>query len=307
MKNPIIVITGPTASGKTRLSFSLAKKFSGEIVCADSMTVYKGMDIGTDKPTLDKDSYKEAEHWFIYDIPHHMLDIIEPNEEFNAAIFKDIAGWEVDEIHRRENTAFLVGGSVMYIDAFIYNFQMPSVKPDQKLREKLEKEDVAKLFEKLVELDPDAEWTVDRNNKRRVIRALEIVLATKKPLATQKSKSTLPKNVLYLAVSKDREKLYEDINQRVDEMVKSGFEKEVRELLKKYDHKTAMQAAGYKQFVDFIEGKCSLPDAIEKTKQIHRNFAKRQLTWLRKNKDVIWIKDIKDAESQVQQFLSRRN
>jgi len=242
--------------------------------------------------------------YIINGIPHHMIDILDPDEEFNAAIFKDIAKRKVEEIHRKGHIALLVGGSVMYIDAFIYDFQMPRVAPDPALRKELENKSKEELFEKLVKLDPDAEWTIDRNNKRRIMRALEIVLATKKPLASQKSKFLLPKNVLYLAVSKDREKLYEGINRRVDEMVKAGFGKEVKSLFKRYNHKTAMQAAGYKQFTNYIEGQCSLHDAIEKTKQIHRNFAKRQLTWLRKNKDVIWVKTVKEAQSEIERFLS---
>ncbi|MDO8507251.1 MAG: tRNA (adenosine(37)-N6)-dimethylallyltransferase MiaA [bacterium] len=291
MQKPIIVLTGPTASGKTSLSLDLAKEFSGEIICADSMTVYKGMNIGTDKPTK------------FNDIPHHMLDIINPDEEFNVAIFKDLVEKLIKEIHERGNIPFLVGGSTMYIDALVYNYNIPHAKPNNELREKLGKKSNEELFKQLLELDPDAEWTVDKNNKRRVVRALEVCLQTGEPFTAQKKKQDLPKNVLYLAVQRDREKLYERINSRVDEMMTEGFLDEVKKLHKKYDLNTAMQATGYRQLVQFIDDEISLEEAVEKTKQSHRNYAKRQLTWLNRNKDVIWIKNNKEAENKLKEFL----
>lgn len=291
MKNPIIILTGPTASGKTSFSYPLAKKFDGEIICADSMTVYKSMDIGTDKP-------KEFNG-----IPHHLLDILNPDEEFNVSIFKDLAENKIKEIHGRGNIPFLVGGSTMYIDALAYNYEIPKTKPDMKLRSKLEKKTNSELFSQLIELDPDAEWTVDRNNKRRLIRALEVCIQTGKPFTTQKKKRDLPKNVLYLAIQRDREELYKRINSRVDEMITEGFLDEVKKLHKKYDLNTAMQATGYRQLIQFIDGEISLEEAIEKTKQSHRNYAKRQLTWLNRNKDVIWIENKKEAEKKIDRFL----
>lgn len=291
MQKPIIVLTGPTASGKTSLSLDLAKEFRGEIICADSMTVYKGMDIGTDKPIE------------FNGIPHRMLDIINPNEEFNVAIFKDLAEKIIKEIHKRGNIPFLVGGSTMYIDALVYNYNIPHAKPNLELRKELNAKSNEELFKRLLELDPDAEWTVDKNNKRRVVRALEVCLQTGEPFTTQKKKQTLPENVLYMAVHRDREELYERINSRVDEMMEEGFLKEVKKLHKKYDLNTAMQATGYRQLVQFIDGEISLKEAVEKTKQSHRNYAKRQLTWLNRNKDVVWIENKKEAKNKIKEFL----
>lgn len=303
MKNPIIILTGPTASGKTALSFSLARSFKCEIICADSMTVYRGMDIGTDKPTLDKSTKKEGDHFLIRGIPHHLLDTFPPDEEFNVSIFKKLAERKIKEIASRGNIPMLVGGSTLYIDAVAYNYELPRVEPDLKLRARLEKKKTEELFAELVSLDPDCEWTVDRNNKRRIVRALEVVRATGKSFCSQKSKGSLPPNVLYLSVERDREKLYTDINHRVDEMLKSGFLEEVRELFTKYDHNTAMQAAGYKQLAEHLDGRMSLTDAIEKTKQVHRNFAKRQITWLTGNKDVYWVKNSAEAKKIIAKFL----
>jgi len=291
-RNPIVVLTGPTASGKTSLSLDLAKKFNGEIICADSMTVYKDMDIGTDKPME------------FNGIPHHMFNILNPDEEFNVAIFKDLAEKKIKEIHSRGNIPFLVGGSTMYIDALVYGYNIPHAKPNLELRKKLASQSNEELFSQLIELDPDAEWTVDKGNKRRLIRALEVCIQTGKPFTKQKTKRDLPKNVLYLAVERDRAELYDNINQRVDEMMDEGFLDEVKKLHKKYDLDTALQATGYKQLVEYLEGNLSLEEAIEKTKQSHRNYAKRQLTWLNKNKDVIWIENKQEAQKKIDQFLS---
>lgn len=291
MKEPIIVLTGPTASGKTSLSLDLAKEFKGEIIAADSMTVYKGMNIGTDKPVE------------FNGVPHHMLDILNPDEEFNVTIFKDLAEKKVKEIHKRGNIPFLVGGSTLYIDALVYNYNIPHAKPNNELRRKLEKSSNEELFTQLIELDPDTEGTVDQNNKRRLIRALEVCLQTGEPFIAQKKKQDLPKNVLYLAVKREREDLYERINLRVNEMMDEGFLEEVKGLHEKYDLNTALQATGYRQLAQYLEGQISLEEAVEKTKQSHRNYAKRQLTWLNKNKDVIWIENIKKTIEIIGNFL----
>lgn len=294
MKYPIIVLTGPTASGKTAMSLEIAEKYNAEIVCTDSMTVYRGMDIGTDKPT-------EAD---MEGIPHHLLDIVNPDEEFNVAIFCERVKEIVADIHGRGKVPMLVGGSVMYIDAYIYDYQMPDVAPNQELRDKLDGKTNDELFKQLCECDPDCEWTVDRHNKRRIIRAIEVCTKTGKPFSKQKAKMPFPNNVLYLAVDRERETLYSQIDKRVDIMFHQGFVDEVRELHSLYDHNTAMQAAGYRQIIQFLDGEINLEEAIAKTKQVHRNYAKRQLTWLRKNNDVQWVKNTAEAEKMISNFLS---
>lgn len=303
MKKPIIVLTGPTASGKTALSFDLAKKFDAEIICVDSMTVYRGMDIGTDKPTLAKSVKKMGDEFEIDGVIHHLIDVKEPDEEMNVAIFKQMVGDAIQKIHQKNKVVLIVGGSTLYIDALVYDFQMPEVKPDAKLRAELEKESCEALFRKLVKLDPDCEWTIDKNNKRRLIRALEVVIKTGQSFCNSKSQAKLPKNVLYLAVKRDRDWLYERINQRVDEMLQNGFLAEVKKLHQKYDNNTAMQAAGYKQLAEYLEDKMTLEEAVAKTKQVHRNFAKRQMTWFKRNSDIIWIESKEQAEKAVLVFL----
>lgn len=308
MKLPIIVLTGPTASGKTRMSFDLAKEFNGEVLAVDSMTVYKGMDIGTDKPTMVKDKESLSDGTFkIKGVVHYLINIVDPDQEMNIAILKKEAEEAVKKVWEKEKIPFLVGGSALYLDSIVYGYQMPEAKPNLKLREELEKQDVTELFQRLTELDPDCEWTIDRNNKRRVIRALEVVMGTGRPFCGQQKKTTLPDNVLYLALEVDRAKLYQKINTRVDQMMKEGFLDEVKELYAKYGNNKAMQAAGYKQLVDFLKGKTSLSEAVEKTKQIHRNFAKKQITWMKKNQDLIWIKNLAEAEHEIRDFLAKKS
>jgi tRNA dimethylallyltransferase len=329
MEKPIIVITGPTASGKTAMSLEIAGKYNGEIICADSMTVYRGMDIGTDKPgalipprhsepskesrtagagspalpTGKFASTQDDEGKNINGIRHHLLDIINPDEEFNVAIFVQKVRKIIDDIHARGKIPFIVGGSLMYIDALIYDYRLPEVAPNSGLREELNQKTEEELFSQLCELDPDCEWTIDKHNKRRLIRAIEVCLNSEKPFSQHKTKAKLPNNVLYLSVDREREELYQRINERVDEMFKNGFVREVQGLLPKFDHNTAMQAAGYRQICDYLDDKIDLATAIEKTKQVHRNFAKRQLTWLCRNPDVKWIKNKAEAEHSISAFL----
>lgn len=300
MQKPIIVLTGPTASGKTSLALDVAKEYGGEIICADSMTVYRGMDIGTDKPVQLK---VQNEKLKVNSIPHHMIDILSPDEEFNVAIFKNLAEEKIKKIHSRGTIPFLVGGSTMYIDALVYSYNIPHSKPNLNLRKELEKKSNEDLFSQLIELDPDSEWTIDKNNKRRVIRALEVCIQTGAPFTKQKNKQDLPENVLYLALKRDRGELYKKINKRVDEMMAEGFLDEVKKLHKKYDLNTAMQATGYKQLVQYLEKEISLEEAVEKTKQSHRNYAKRQLTWLNRNKDVVWVNNKQEAKEKINEFL----
>lgn len=305
MENPLIVITGPTASGKTALSLELAEEFDAEVISADSMTVYKDMAIGTDSPVRRSGAKKENGAWMIEGVKHHLLDLFQPDEEFNVAVFRKLATEKVKEVQKAEKIPFLVGGTVLYIDALVYDYQLPDVEPDLALRSKLEKKSEEELFEWLLELDPDAEWTIDRKNKRRLIRAIEVSLSSAEPFSKQGGKRTLPSNVLYLALEMEREELYGRINERVDQMMVEGFLDEVKKLHQAYDHNSAMQAAGYRQLIQYLEGEITLEEAVEKTKQVHRNYAKRQLTWLRKNPDVIWVKNLGDSRKIIANFIQK--
>lgn len=288
----IIVIAGPTASGKTKLAVELAKEINGEIINADSRSIYRGMNIGTGKPkrqfTVQGSRFTD---FMVEDIPHHLFDIKNPDEDFNVAEFKKLAKEKIREIQNRGKTPIIVGGTGLYIDALVYDYKMPDTKPSKVLRIELESRDADELFTELEKIDPKTAKKIDPKNKRRIIRALEIYLQTKKSKVAQETRKKLPKDVLYFAVQIPREELYAKINKRVEEMfIVQKLDDEVRKLLKKYPSDLPiMQTMGYKESAQFINNEITLEEAIAKTQQAHRNYAKKQMTWFQRNKDIVWV------------------
>ncbi|KPJ55012.1 hypothetical protein AMJ47_02830 [Parcubacteria bacterium DG_72] len=299
MKNKLIVIVGPTASGKTDLSIKLAKRFQGEIVSADSRQVYKGMDIGTGKVTK-----KEMQG-----IPHYLLDIVPPGRErFTVAQYKNKAQKAIKDIQKRNKLAILVGGTGFYIQAVVDGIVIPKVKPDWKLRAKLKKQKAELLFKKLKKLDPRRAETIDKNNKRRLIRALEIVLKTKKPVPSLKKQpicQLADSDVLILGLKKDI--LKELIVKRIKKMFRSGLEKEVNNLVKKYGWTQSFQTIGYQEWKDFFERKIDKNEVEKLIVQNTLKFAKRQITWFKRDKRIKWIKDYKSAQKLTKNFLKKRS
>ncbi len=286
-KQKVIVICGPTASGKTALSIELAKKIDGEIVSCDSMQIYKEMDIGTAKPTLEE----------MQGIKHYMIGIISPNERYSVADYKKDAKIAIKEILGKGKVPIVVGGTGLYIDSLIYEIEYQDIEFDKEYREHLEKEVKEKGLEELYnvakEIDPEAIEKISKNDKKRILRILEIYHATGENKTEQERKSR-QKEVEYdykvYALNMDREKLYDRINKRVDKMIEEGLIQEVEKIYKKYnDFPTAMQGLGYKEVVEYLEGKLTKEEMIEKIKQETRRYAKRQLTWFRKNKQTIWL------------------
>ena len=286
-KQKVIVICGPTASGKTALSIELAKKINGEIVSCDSMQIYKEMDIGTAKPTLEE----------MQEIKHYMIGIISPNERYSVADYKKDAKKAIREILNKGKVPIVVGGTGLYIDSLIYEIEYQDIEFDKEYREHLEKEVKEKGLEELYnvakEIDPEAIEKISKNDKKRILRILEIYHATGENKTEQERKSR-QKEVEYdykvYALNMDREKLYDRINKRVDKMIEEGLIQEVEKIYKKYnDFPTAMQGLGYKEVVEYLEGKLTKEEMIEKIKQETRRYAKRQLTWFRKNKQTIWL------------------
>ena len=278
-KQKVIVICGPTASGKTALSIELAKKVNGEIVSCDSMQIYKEMDIGTAKPTLEE----------MQGIKHYMIGIISPNERYSVADYKKDAKKAIREILNKGKVPIVVGGTGLYIDSLIYEIEYQNIEFDREYREHLEKEVKEKGLEELYnvakEIDPEA--------IEKISKILEIYHATGENKTEQERKSR-QKEVEYdykvYALNMDREKLYDRINKRVDKMIEEGLIQEVEKIYKKYnDFPTAMQGLGYKEVVEYLEGKLTKEEMIEKIKQETRRYAKRQLTWFRKNKQTIWL------------------
>jgi len=277
IKPRLIVVLGPTASGKTDLAIDLARKFNGEIVCADSRTIYKGMDIGTAKPKNLKG------------IPHHLIDIVSPDEEYNAALFKKDAIKIINEIIERGKNPILAGGTGLYIKAVVENLDFPQVKADEKLRKRLEKKSIEELFKMYQELDSEGAEIIDGNNKRRLIRAIEVSLATKESFFRERKGEPLY-DVRQIGIKTDKDELEERIRKRVDKMTKQGLEKEVKKLSKKYGFNVyPMQTIGYREWEDYFDKKETLENTIEKIKINTIKFAKRQLTWFKKDNTIEWI------------------
>lgn len=275
-KKPLIVILGPTASGKTALSLKLAHGFNGEIISTDSRQIYKGMEISTDAILP---SQREK-------IPHHMIGITTPDKTLTLAEFKEIALKKISGIHKKVHIPILVGGTGLYISSIIESYKVPKVPPDTKLRNRLEKEAREKgkdyVYKKLKKLDPKIAATIHPNNLRYVIRAIEINLSTGKNKVDKKS--TSPFDVFLIGISWPREIIYKRVEKRVDQQIARGLVDEVKKLLKKgYDENLpAMSSLGVKEIIPYIKGKMSLEDCVKILKQNTRHYAKRQMTWFRR-------------------------
>lgn len=286
--NKLVILTGPTAVGKTDLSIQLAKKINGEIISADSIQVYKGMDIGSAKITKEETD----------GIPHHLIDILEPKEEFNVHIFKKLATKAINDISSRGKIPIIVGGTGFYIQAVLYDINFDDTETDYEYREYLEQlakdKGNAFLHDMLKEVDYESATVIHCNNLKRVIRALEYYKQTGKKISEHNEKereNKSPYNFAYFVLNDKRDKLYNRINQRVDIMFDNGLLKEMETLIAKgYTRDlVSMQGIGYKELFNYFDGKTSLDETKELIKKNTRHFAKRQLTWFRREKDVTML------------------
>ena len=292
MKKPLIVVTGPTAVGKTALSVLLAKKINGAVVSADSMQVYKGMDIGSAKVT----------HEEMQGVRHYLIDILEPKDEFNVYIFKQMAENAISEIYADGKIPVIAGGTGFYIQALLYDIDFTETDDDEearsKMREFADRSGPKALHDKLRQVDPVSADAIHENNVKRVIRALEYYEKTGKRISEhnlEQRQNTSPYDFEYFVINDDRAVLYDRINKRVDEMISSGLEAEVRSL---YDagmreDDISMKGIGYREFFPYFDNRITLDEVIENIKADTRHFAKRQLTWFRRERDVKWI-DVRD-------------
>lgn len=294
MKPKVVVIVGPTASGKTAISIELAKKINGEIISSDSMQIYKDMDIGTAKVTKEE----------MQGIKHYLVDCVLPNQRYTVSDFKKAAEEAIEEIISKGKVPIVVGGTGLYVNSLIYGIEYQDMKFDEEYRNNLMKkaenpDGLEQLWNEANLIDPEAMKIISKNDKKRIIRVLEIYKATGKTKTEQEILSR-SKEIKYdykvFGITMDREKLYERINKRVDIMINQGLEQEVRNLLNKYSNfPTAMQGLGYKEVKEYFDGKLSYEEMIEKIKQESRRYAKRQLTWFRANKDTIWLDSEKNT------------
>lgn len=286
----VVALVGPTGSGKTSWAKILAAEFKGKIISADSRQIYRGMDIGTAK---DKS------------FPQGLIDIIDPDKIFSVAEYQKLANELIEKYLQTKNLPMLVGGTGLYVEAVIYGFLLPELKEESlKLREKLEKLTDEELIERLKEIDKGAIKTIDLKNRRRVIRALEYSLLNEEPFSSQSMKRRPIYKSLIIGINVPRETLYAKIDARVELQIKKGLIEEVRNLLKRYPADTpALNSIGYKEIIDYINGKVELKEAIERIKFNSHAYVRRQDTWFRRNKDVKWVKTIEEAEKKIRRFL----
>lgn len=305
MKPTVIVIGGPTASGKSNIAVELAKKINGEIISADSMQIYKNMDIGTAKVTEEEQQ----------GIKHYMIDIVSPEKRYSVSEYKQEAEKKIEEILAKGKTPIVVGGTGLYIESLIYGIEFQEEKFDEEYREKLnniaDQQGLDTLYEKAKGIDPEAMQKISKNDRKRIIRVLEIYHKTGKT-KTQQEIESRKKEVKYnykiFAITMDREKLYSRIETRVDKMIEDGLIEEVKQIKEKYNEfPTAMQGLGYKEVVQYLENKLSKEEMIETLKKETRHYAKRQLTWFRKYKEIIWIDGQNDVSSNLKIIMEQMN
>ena len=288
MKPKVVVIVVPTASGKTALSIELAKRINGEIISSDSMQIYKDMDIGTAKVTKEE----------MQGIKHYLVDCVSPDMRYTVSDFKKDSQKAINEIIEKGKVPIVVGGTGLYVNSLIYGIEYQDMNFDEEYRNELMKiaesnEGLIKLYEQANQIDPEAMEKISPNDKKRIVRVLEIYKQTGKTKTEQEILSR-QKGVDYdfkvFGITMERSKLYERINSRVDIMINQGLENEVKNLISKYsEFPTALQGLGYKEVIEFFDGKISRDEMIEKIKQESRRYAKRQLTWFKKNKETIWL------------------
>ena len=282
----VVVIVGPTASGKSALAVEIAKLFNGEVVSADSMQIYKGMDIATAKPTAD-----ETEN-----IPHHLISFVEPSDTYSVNVFKKDATCAIEKILSENKLPVVAGGTGFYIDTLINNTEFLDYEKND-VRSKLEKiaeaEGIGELYKELSQIDPETAERLHENDYKRIIRALEVYYCTGKTISEQEKLSHLEESPYRFCIiginAVDRQVLYDRINYRVDKMLEEGLLKEAEEFFSLPVSSTAKQAIGYKELKPYFEGLCSLEEAVEKLKMETRRYAKRQLTWFRRRDNISWI------------------
>jgi len=300
--NRLVAVVGPTGSGKSRLALRLAQAFNGEIVNADSRQVYRYMDIGTAKPTPDE----------LAIVPHHLIDILEPDQDFSLAQYQQLAYRAINDINERNRLPLLVGGSGLYIWSVLEGWRIPAVAPDPEFRRRLEAKAAgggeAELYQELARLDPAAAQRIDPRNIRRIIRALEVYQRARAPASQMQVRETPPFKTIIIGLTTDRAELYRRTDQRVDEMIERGLVGEVKQLLERgYNADLpAMSGIGYRQIILFLEGKMDLPEATRQIKSETHRLVRHQYGWFRPKDDRIgWFDINKDKEARVLAWLEK--
>jgi tRNA dimethylallyltransferase len=300
LRPPLAVIVGPTAVGKTEISIQLADRMAGEIVSADSRLFYRGMDVGTAKPTLSQRAR----------VPHHLVDVVDPDQVWSLALFQEAAYRAIAEIHARGRLPFLVGGTGQYVRAVTEGWVIPKARPGPRLRQALQNWAAeigpARLHERLAVLDPNAAAKIDYRNLRRTVRALEVILSTGQPFSAQRRKETPRYRSLQIGLTRPRKELYARIDARIDAMLAEGLVEEVRELLSQgySPDLPTLSAIGYRDIVAYLEGKISLGEAVKLIKRHTRHFVRRQANWFKVDDPSIhWFRVKPDTVDEIEQLI----
>ncbi len=303
----VLCIVGPTSSGKTGLGITLAKKHSGEIINADARQVYQEFSIGTGKPMGGKRICKDERCYYLYeDIPHYLMDFLPPGRPFTVAEWKEAAMTAVTGITNRTHLPIVVGGTGLYIQALVDNYQIPEVPPQPSFRDAMSKKPLEELVQMLIKLDPEAEKIVDLKNPRRVVRALEVITFTGEPFSEQRKKQEPIVEPFLIGIKHDRDVLRERFNQAVEHYIEAGWIDEIRRVKKEgvaWDA-PAMTSIGYRELGEYVRGETSLEEAIQKTKEATWQYARRQMTWFKRDKRIHWVKDETEAEALVETWLA---
>ena len=283
----LIVILGPTSSGKTEMGLKLAKEYNGEIVNADSRQIYREMDIGTGKMDVG-----------------YLINIKNPNQKFSLSQYKKLAIKTINDIHKKSKVSILVGGTGLYISAIVDNLEISKAPPNKIIRQRLEKHTNQYLYKYLKKIDPKSAKIIGENNKRKLIRALEVYEITGKAYSKQQIKGEPLFNVLQIGIKTDREKLYKKIDKRIDKMIKDGLIEETKKLSKKYSSNLpAMSGIGYYEIGSYLKNEISLDDAIQKIKFRTHQYARRQMTWFKRDERIEWVENYNEVEKLVRKFL----
>ncbi len=298
--NPLVVILGPTGVGKSQLALRLARRLDGEILSADSRQVYRYMDIGTAKPSPEERKL----------VPHHLIDLVDPDEEFNLALFLELANRKLEEVRSRGRLPLLVGGTGLYIWAFLEGWRLPHTPPNPELRKELEErarvEGIDSLYQELWEVDPEAARKIDPRNVRRVIRALEVYRVSGRRFSELSQRSKLKAGVLIIGLHLPRPELYRRIDLRVEEMIQKGLVEEVRWLLEQgYSPSLpSMSGVGYRQICQYLRGELSLPEAVQRIKYETHRFARHQYAWFRlEDERIHWLEAGEGVEEQALRLI----
>ena len=310
-KQKIIIISGPTASGKTELSLALAAKYNSFIISADSRHIYKDMDIGTAKAdgknkniNTGLDDITTA--YYIDNIPHFLINSIEPNTDYSLSDWQKQTNNLLSSgvLKQQYKLPMIVGGTGLYINSITDEYILPEGETDEQLKHFLNEQSLEKIQQQLKEKSLETYESIDIHNHRRVVRALEYVLTNKKPFIPQKNTNANQYDILHLSITTDKEGLYNNINKRVDDMVTKGLIAEVENLLKKYDKNLpSLSGISYAEIIEYLDNKITLDEAIDKIKQHTRNYAKRQITWFKRDNKIKWIENLDEAEEAIEKFI----